>query len=352
MTTLYPLLFRPNLRTMVWGGDRLAKWKSLPAQDYIGESWEVSTLDLLPSIVSNGMYEGMLLYDVIQHMPENFLGHRVVESYGSELPLLVKFIDTRDDLSVQVHPDDEMAHRLHQERGKTEMWYVIDAEPNACIYAGFRESITKEDFMRRIEDGSIMDALACHNVRRGDVFYIPAGRVHAIGKGVLLVEVQQASDLTYRIYDYGRLGLEGYPRELHTSLAAEVLDFQVYKEYKNPYLDLMDKANLCLDTQFFSVRVVSITHPIHRNMLKYDSFIIQTCTQGTCRVRIRATGDEILLKEGFSSFIPAAIADYDIIPLTPSVKLLEAYINNHNHPSTTSNTIRRIISQFIHMSGI
>lgn len=346
-TKLYPILFEPNLRTMVWGGKRLTEWKKLPLQENIGESWEVSTHDLLPSVIANGTWAGYELREVIAKMPEAILGKAVAKKYNNQLPLLVKLIDTQTDLSVQVHPNDAMAWREHNDRGKTEMWYVVDAEEDAYIYAGFREELSPEEYAKRVADGSIMDALAKHEIRTGDVFYIPAGRVHAIGKGVLLVEVQQSSDRTYRIYDYDRPGLDGKPRELHTDLAAKALDFQVYKEYKNSYTDSIDRANPCLDTEHFSVRVVSITQPIRRNMVGYDSFGIQTCTKGACTIRIRSTQDEIRLEESQSCLIPAAIADYDIIPITPEVKLLESYIDN-----STQRTFRRMISQFLHISGM
>ena len=227
------------------------------------------------------------------------------------------------------------------------MWYIIDAQPDACIYAGFKEELTAEEYTRRVKDGTIIDALAKHTVHTGDVFYIPAGRVHAIGKGVLLAEVQQSSDVTYRIYDYGRMGLDGKPRELHTELAAQAIDFKVYPEYRNNYKDTIDAANACLDTEHFTVRVVSIQEPIHRNMIKYDSFVIQTCTKGQCKIRIRSTHDEIMLQEGYSSMIPAAIADYDIIPISGEVKVLESYLDN-----SAQSTFRRMISQFLHISGI
>jgi mannose-6-phosphate isomerase len=204
-TKLYPILFEPNLRTMVWGGKRLTEWKKLPLQENIGESWEVSTHELLPSVIANGTWAGYELREVIAKMPEAILGKAVAKKYDNQLPLLVKFIDTKSDLSVQVHPDDTMAMREHQDRGKTEMWYVVDAEKDAYIYAGFKEELSAEEYAKRVADGSIMDALAKHEIRTGDVFYIPAGRVHAIGKGVMLVEVQQSSDRTYRIYDYGRM---------------------------------------------------------------------------------------------------------------------------------------------------
>lgn len=346
-TKLYPMQFEPNLQTKVWGGEKLTQWKQLPDQQHIGESWEVSAVDKSPSVIANGTWAGYALTEVIKKMPEAILGKEVAKKYNNQLPLLVKFIDSNDDLSVQVHPNDEMAARLYQGMGKTEMWYVLSAEPGACIYAGFQKALSPEEYARRVADGSIMEALAKHEIYAGDVFYIPSGRIHAIGKGVRLVEVQQSSDLTYRIYDYGRMDLNGQPRELHTELAAEALDYKVYREYRNDYTDKIDTANACIDTEYFTVRVVSIKEPIRRNMIKYDSFAILTCTQGACKVRIRSTHDEITLQEGYSSLIPAAIADYDIIPIDGEVKVLESYIDN-----STQSTFRRMISQFLHISGI
>jgi mannose-6-phosphate isomerase len=262
------------------------------------------------------------------------------------LPVLVKFIDANDDLSIQVHPDNAMAQREHDKMGKNEMWYILSAEPGACIYAGFREQLSEEEYKRRVADGSIVTALAKHEVRTGDVFYIPAGRVHAIGKGIRLLEVQQSSDVTYRIYDYDRLDLDGHPRELHTELAAQAIDYQVYKEYRNDYQETVNTANLCLDTEYFTVRVIDLQETLRRNMIKYDSFIIQSCVQGECKIRIRSTHDEIVLKEGYSCLIPAAIADYDMTPITHQAKLIESYINN-----TTQSSFRRFISQFLHMTN-
>ena len=344
-TQLYPMLFEPNLRTKLWGSNRLTTWKNLPQQDHIGESWEVSAVDSAPSIVANGTWTGYPLTDVIRKMPEAILGKAVAKQHANQLPILVKLIDTNDDLSVQVHPDNDMAQRLHNQLGKSEMWYVIDAQPGASIYAGFKDELTPEQYAQKVADGTILAALAKHEVHAGDVFYLPAGRIHAIGKGVLLAEVQQTSDLTYRIYDYGRIDLNGQPRQLHTDLAAEALDYKVYKEYRNTYRDALDVANPCLDTEHFSVRVVSLQHPMHRNMVSYDSFIITTCMQGNCTIRIRSTQDQVELHEGFSCLIPAAIADYDIIPQGDGAKLLESYINNK-----PQNSLRRLISQFLHWS--
>ena len=344
-TKLYPMLFEPNLHTKLWGSTHLTTWKELPTQPHIGESWEVSAVPTSPSVITNGTWAGYTLNEVIRKMPEAMLGKAVATQYQNQLPILVKLIDTSDKLSVQVHPNDAMARRIHNQQGKSEMWYVIQAQEDACIYAGFQQELTPEAYAEKVANGTIIDALAKHEVHAGDVFYLPAGRIHAIGKGVLLAEVQQTSDITYRIYDYDRLDLNGEKRELHTDLAAQALDYTVYPNYRNAYQDQIDEANPCLDTEHFSVRVLSLTNPMRRNMVPYDSFVIATCVQGQCTIRIRSTHDEVSLREGFSCLIPAAIADYDIIPNTAETKLLESYINNAPRKS-----LKQLISQFLHWS--
>ena len=344
-TKLYPMLFEPNLHTKLWGSTHLTTWKELPTQPHIGESWEVSAVPTSPSVITNGTWAGYTLNEVIRKMPEAMLGKAVATHYHNQLPILVKLIDTSDKLSVQVHPDDAMARRIHNQQGKSEMWYVIQAQEDACIYAGFQQELTPEAYAEKVANGTIIEALAKHEVHAGDVFYLPAGRIHAIGEGVLLAEVQQTSDITYRIYDYDRLDLNGEKRELHTDLAAQALDYTVYPNYRNAYQDQIDEANPCLDTEHFSVRVLSLTNPMRRNMVPYDSFVIATCVQGQCTIRIRSTHDEVSLREGFSCLIPAAIADYDIIPNTSETKLLESYINNAPRKS-----LKQLISQFLHWS--
>ncbi len=345
-TKLYPILFEPNLVQKVWGGEYLTQWKQLPDQQNIGESWEVSTVEPAQSVIANGTWAGYELREVINKMPQAILGKSVAQKYNNQLPLLVKFIDANDDLSVQVHPNNELAMKEHNELGKTEMWYVLSADEGSHIYAGFQEELTIDQYHQRVADGTILEAIAKHELQTGDVFYLPAGRIHAISKGVRLVEVQQSSDLTYRIYDYNRMGLDGKPRTLHTDLAAKALDFKVYKEYKNKYKEIVNDASICVDTEFFTVRVLTLKESIHRNMIKFDSFVIQTCTHGECQIKIRSTQDSITLSEGHSCLIPAAIADYEIIPITETTKLLESYINN-----ASQNPLRRMISQFFHMSG-
>ena len=345
MVKLYPFLFEPNLHTIVWGGRRLRPYKGLEvSEEPIGESWEVSAVPSSTSIICNGELAGKDLNSVIEMSPARILGGKVARRYGGKLPLLVKFIDAEKDLSIQVHPNDEMAQREHGKFGKSEIWYIIDAKPGSHLYAGFKEEITPEEYKRRVEDGTIVDVLARHEVKAGDVFYLPAGRVHAICGGILLAEVQQSSDVTYRIFDYNRPGMDGKPRELNTELASQALDFHVEDEYRTQYSDVAGRANRIIDSSYFSVRVTEMTDSFHRNLIKYDSFIISMCIKGDCKIRMRTTGDEILLREGHSTLIPAAIADYDVIPMHGKTRILDAYIDNMDK------SIGSVISRFLHIT--
>ena len=341
---LYPLLFEPNLHEVVWGGEKLTEWKGLAAKDHIGESWEVSCVESSPSVVANGAWAGLTLEDVIDKHPDAILGSEVCQQYGGKLPILVKFIDAKADLSIQVHPDDEMAARVHGKSGKSEMWYVLDAEPGAYLYSGFKEELSPEAYKRKVSDGTIVESLAKHEVRAGDVFYLPAGRVHAICSGILLAEVQQSSDVTYRIYDYNRPGLDGKPRELHTELAAEALSYQVEEEYRTEYSAENNRAAKVIESPYFSVRVTEVDGVFHRNLVKYDSFVIAMCLMGDCRIRICSTGEVITLREGFSSLIPTAIADYEVIPVKGRTRLLETYIDNMDR------SLIHKVSRFLHIS--
>ena len=326
---LYPLLFEPNLHTVVWGGNQLKSYKGLePSDEPIGESWEVSAVPTSTSIVSNGVYSGKDLISVINDNSDAILGKKVNEKYKGKLPLLVKFIDAKRDLSIQVHPNDEMAMREHGKMGKSEMWYVIKADEGAHLYAGFKQEITPKEYQQRIQNGSITEVLADHKVKAGDVFYLPAGRIHAICGGILLAEVQQSSDVTYRIFDYNRPGMDGKPRELHTELAAQALDYHVIDNYRTDYTESSNKAVQIIDSPYFNVRVMEVSKAFHRDLRKYDSFIITMCIEGDCKIRVRSTGEEVLLKQGNSTLIPAVIADYDIIPRSGKTRILDAFIDN------------------------
>ena len=343
---LYPFLFSPNLHPVIWGGHHLRPYKGLaPSPDPIGESWEVSAVPSSPSHISNGEWKGKNLITAISEHPDAILGKAVNEKYHGKLPLLVKFIDAKRDLSIQVHPNDEMAMLEHGKMGKSEMWYIIKADEGAHLYAGFQKEITPEEYQQRIADGTITEVLADHQVKAGDVFYLPAGRVHAICGGIMLAEVQQSSDVTYRIFDYNRPGMDGKPRELHTELAAKALDFHVEDNYRTEYTDSKNKATQIIDTPYFDVRVMEISKPFHRDLRKYDSFVISMCIAGDCTIRVRSTGDEITLHEGHSTLIPAAIADYDVIPHNDKTTLLDAYIDNQN------TSMKGLITKFLHFTN-
>lgn len=343
--TYYPYLFKPNLHQVVWGGERLCSYKGLEeSKDCIGESWEVSAVPTSTSVIANGPLEGMDLITAINQAPDEILGKAVNKQYHGQLPLLAKFIDAKRDLSVQVHPNDEMAQRVHGKMGKSEMWYIIDAQPGSYLYAGFKKEITPEEYIQRISDGSIMEVLAKHEVKAGDVFYLPAGRVHAIGGGILLAEIQQSSDVTYRIYDYNRLGTDGKPRELHTELAAQALDYHVEDDYRTVYTSDVNQANLVIDSPYFTVRVTETETAFHRNLIKYDSFIICMCLEGDCEIRVRSTGESITLRQGYSCLIPAVIADYDIVPLKGKTRILDAFIDNKDR------SLSKKITRFLHIT--
>ena len=324
---LYPMLFKQNKKTLVWGT----------------EDWTVSGVPNSESEVENGTWARYNITEVISRRPEEILGKQVARKYNNQLPLLAKIIDAHKDLSIQVHPNDEMAKREHNKLGKSEMWYILDAKPGSYLYAGFKQQITPDEYKERVANGTICEVLAKHEVHKGDVFYLPAGRVHAICGGIKLAEVQQSSDVTYRIFDYNRPGLDGKPRELHTELASQAIDYNVYPEYRTEHKEDLGIANEILNTPYFSIKVIETTEPFHRNMIKYDSFIIMMVLNGDCKIKVRSTGNEVTVPEGHSCLMPAAIADYDIIPTNGKTKVLEAFINNKK-------TIGRIISDFFHQN--
>ena len=341
METLYPLLFDLNFHQLVWGGNRLKPFKGLtPSEDdKIGESWEISAVRDNESVVANGPLKGKKLNDLVSSYKELLLGKVVFSMYGETFPLLVKFIDAAHDLSIQVHPNDELAMNRHGCFGKTEMWYVMDALPEAKLYCGFNSRISKYEYGKRVEDHSICEVLQEYPVKSGDVFFIPAGRVHAICGGSLIAEVQQSSDVTYRIYDYGRLGLDGQPRELHTELAKDAIDYNVVENYKTEYERKLNKPVCISECQFFTVKLLEINRGFHRKLFKYDSFIIYMCLEGNCTIKVLSTrgfdGDmpmirEVHLSKGNSCLVPAAVADIMITPMNEEgrTKLLEVYIDN------------------------
>jgi len=323
---LYPLKFEPILKSIIWGGSDITKFKGItPQQDGIGESWEVSGVEGNISVVSQGELKGQNLQTLADTYKEKLVGKHVYEKFGSTFPLLIKFIDAKDNLSIQVHPDDKLAMERHHSFGKTEMWYVINAAPGAFLYSGFAKQLNPEDYVKSIEDNTFVDYLAKHDVKKGDSFFLPAGRVHAIGAGTFIAEIQQTSNITYRIYDYNRTDANGNPRELHTDLAKDAIDFQLHDNYKIKYEHQENKPVLLESCQYFTTNLLELDNPLIQNHGDKDSFVIYICMDGKCSIK-DSLGNETTLKQGETLLVPAA--NTGEISITPNgkVQLLETYV--------------------------
>jgi mannose-6-phosphate isomerase len=322
---LYPLKFNPILKPVIWGGSDICKFKHItPHIDGIGESWEISGVKGHISIISNGELEGTSLEELLLKEKSRLVGEKIYEKYGNTFPLLIKFIDARDNLSIQVHPDDELAKKRHNSFGKTEMWYVINASPDAFLYSGFEKSITPEEYVERIKNDTFIETLKKHYVKPGDVFFIPAGRVHAIGAGCFIAEIQQTSDITYRIYDYNRKDADGNPRELHTELAKDAIDYTVYPSYKTEYTPHLNQAVRLVNCPYFTTNLLEIDQPMTRSYHQLDSFIIYICIKGESTIKDNK-GNYIPLRQGESLLIPADTNSVELIP-SLKTKILETYI--------------------------
>ncbi|MCI8998341.1 MAG: mannose-6-phosphate isomerase [Muribaculaceae bacterium] len=299
-----PIHFAPYLKSVIWGGERIAPYKGITTtQEQIGESWELSAVPGHVSVVDRGPLAGKTLTELIDEYKEQLVGKPNYEKYGNNFPLLVKLIDARADLSVQVHPDDELAFKRHNCPGKTEMWHIIETAPDARIYAGLSEQITPDEYEKRVADNTIMDVIAGYDSTAGDTFYLPAGRIHAIGAGNLLAEIQQTSDITYRIYDYDRRDKDGNPRELHTEQARDAIDYTVYPTYKSdPVGD--DLANC----KYFDVRRMNLSSVSQAVNHDRDSFTIIMCLHG--EGEINYSGDApVHIRQGETLLFPATMTD-------------------------------------------
>jgi len=312
---------------MVWGGERIAPYKGIKTDaKHIGESWEISGYREHETVVSEGPLAGKTISEVAKEFKGELLGEHVYASTGDEFPLLIKFIDALTDLSIQVHPNDEMAVRCHGEgaRGKTEMWYVIAAAPGAKLYAGLRKQLSPEEYEKMVADGTITDALACYEVKPGDVFFLPAGRIHAICGGCLIAEIQQTSDITYRIWDYGRLGLDGKPRQLHTELAKQAIDFKVYDNYRTEYTPVKDEEVEVVSCPYFTTSIYDLTLPYARDLSDIDSFMVVICVEG--RGTLEVDGKSLDIRQGETVLIPASADDLCFIPEDGGMKLVTSYV--------------------------
>ena len=291
----------------------------------VGESWELSAVSGNESVVANGEYAGRNIVELIKEYKADLLGEKVYAESGDTFPILVKFIDARDDLSIQVHPDDELAAARHNgSKGKTEMWYVVKADEGAHLMSGMSEKITPEEYVRRIEENTITDVLCDYKVSAGDVFFLPAGRVHSIGIGCFIAEIQQTSDITYRIYDFGRLGLDGKPRELHVEQSKDAVDYSVLDDYKTSYTPEQNKPVSLVECNYFKTHLLDLTETVEVPVKVNDSFMIVICLEGNGKLT-DSNGYRLNLKQGETILVPACVDSITLVPLE-KLKILTCYI--------------------------
>lgn len=305
-----PLHFAPYLKSVIWGGEQIAPYKGIEtSQHEIGESWEISGVPGHVSVVDRGPLKGKTLSELIDIYGADLVGADVYKKYGKEFPLLIKIIDAKADLSVQVHPDDELAHKRHNCPGKTEMWYIMKTAPGAKIYAGLKEKITPDEYERRVADNNIMDVIAAYDSAPGDVFFLPAGRIHAIGAGNLLAEIQETSDITYRIYDYDRRGADGKPRELHTEQARDAIDYTVYPDYRNAPVSSSEKDADLVNCSHFDVRRI-LLDGISEQQMNHTrrSFMIVMCLEGSATLSY-SDGKTVEISRGETLLFPAVLGN-------------------------------------------
>lgn len=311
---------------MVWGGEKIPAYKCVGTDvEHIGESWEISAYGDHISVVANGPLAGRDLNSLVKEFKAELVGEHVYAKTGDVFPLLIKFIDAHNDLSIQVHPNDEMATRVHgpNVKGKTEMWYVISADPGAALYCGLKEAITPEDYTRMVADGTITRALMRYEVQPGDVFFLPAGRIHAICSGCFIAEIQQTSDLTYRIWDYGRLGLDGKPRQLHTELARQAIDYKVYPEgYKTVYEPVPDREVVLVSCPYFTTSLFDLDKPLDKDLRDIDSFVVAMVLEGAGT--LECMGQDLDLRQGTTVLIPASAESLRFKTKT-GIKIITSY---------------------------
>ena len=322
---MYPLKFKPILKTIVWGGEKIAPYKEIVTdQKHIGESWELSGVAGNESVVAEGPLAGKTIAQLVHQYKGELVGEHVYANTGDEFPLLIKFIDALTDLSIQVHPNDELAAVRHNgSKGKTEMWYVVDAEPGAHLLSGLTAKITPEEYAQKVADGSIVDVLARHEVHPGDVFFLPAGRIHAICGGCFIAEIQQTSNITYRIWDYGRLGLDGKPREVHTELAKDAIDYTVYDNYRTEYTPQQNEEQEVVSCKYFTTSIYDLTLPYAKDLSELDSFVVVMCLSGSGLLEV--DGEEVPVHQGETVLIPASADDLCFVP-DEGMKILTSYI--------------------------
>lgn len=320
---MQPIKFQPLLKQTLWGGDKIVTFKHLDSQlENVGESWEISGVKDNETIVKEGPLKGKSLNEVVAELKDRLVGKENYQRFGDEFPLLIKFIDARQDLSIQVHPNDEIAHKQGKPRGKTEMWYLMESEPGAKLYCGLKKQITPDQYKEMVDNDTICDALAQYEVKEGDCFFLPAGRIHAIGSGCFLAEIQQTSDVTYRIYDYKRKDKNGNYRELHTKLAAESINYQVENDYRTHYVGRLNKGVSLVQCPYFCTAVYDLNEPMTLDYSELDSFVILIGLKGEGKITDNE-GNEVSIMAGDTLLIPATT---ETLSVSGTIKFLETYI--------------------------
>lgn len=326
--SLYPLKFYPIFKDRIWAGDKLYALleKEVPTAIRAGESWEISGVEGDISVVSEGHLAGNSLQELSDIYMGDLLGDAVYERFGAEFPLLIKFIDAAEALSVQVHPNDALAKERHNSFGKTEMWYVVHADPGSELISGFNQPLTKALCQKHVEEGTLVSVLHAEPVAKGDIFFMPAGRVHAIGAGVLVAEIQQTSDITYRIFDWNRVDANGKGRQLHTEEALDAIDFTAVDNARTLYERIPNRAVTAVDTPWFTTRVISSDRPVPCDFSEIDSFVIYICTEGLVRFDLPRQ-HPVILFAGETLLMPAQLKQWTLVP-SPTATCLEVYISN------------------------
>lgn len=317
---MYPIKFKPILKERLWGGTKLKTLFNKPIEtDITGESWEVSAVKGDISVVANGEFKDKSLQELIDLYPNELLGKHVYERFGTDFPILIKFIDAREDLSIQVHPNDDLAKKRHNSFGKTEMWYVMQADPGAKLIVGFNKDVTKEEYQKHLTEGTLTDIMNYEEVSEGDTFFINTGKVHAIGGGIIIAEIQQTSDITYRVYDFNRKDKNGNLRELHTELALEAIDYHKKDDFKVSYSKSENTTNKMVDCPYFITHYLSLSQDFEKKIGAEDSFHIYMCVKGSGIVSDGKT--ELSINQGETVLFPAVCDTLQV--KTSGIELLE-----------------------------
>ncbi len=328
MSSLYPLKFVPILKEKVWGGNKLQNVlnKEVGTLEKVGESWEISGVEGNVSVVKEGFLAENTIEELIEIYMGDLVGDKVYDKFGLDFPLLIKYIDANDWLSIQVHPDDALALERHDSYGKSEMWYVIDADKDAELISGFNQELDETKYLQHFGGGTLREILNFEKVQPNDVFDIPAGRVHATGPGVLFAEIQQSSDVTYRIYDWDRVDAEGNLRELHTDLALGALNFDMEENYKTDYSVIKNKSSNVVSNKFFKTNVLDLDKELECDYSQIDSFVIYMGIEGSTEIVFSETDEPVVLNKGETILMPAVLKHVVINPMG-SAKIIEVYID-------------------------